>query len=299
MNKKVFAIVPLIAMQFGTTFAYMEGKDSAMMLSEKWVIAASNDYRLSDTITRKEMMKIVMNLSGKNVTDSCTNMFTDVANDWGCKYIESALTHGFIAKNTMFRPNDTITKAESMKLIAQARGLAKVQTTTDWQADWMMTGYKNSLVMAKYMDHASKATRGWIFSLGANPIKMMSDEMMMKDDMMMQKEDMMMKDEAMMKKQGAYTDYSESMLGKYEHTVLFFHAAWCPSCRTTDSNLTADDVANSGIGILKVDYDTATALKVKYGITMQHTFVEVDANGEMIKKWSGSNNLEDIMSEIQ
>lgn len=134
-----------------------------------------------------------MNLSGKSVTDSCAGMFGDVTNDWGCKYIESALSHGFIAKNATFRPNDSITKAESMKLIAQARGLTKVQTTDDWQADWMKTGLKNSLIAEMYTDHSTKATRGWIFSLGANPIKMMSDEMMDKGDTMM-------KDDAMMDK---------------------------------------------------------------------------------------------------
>lgn len=237
-----------------------------------------------------------MNLSGKSVTDSCTGMFSDVASDWGCKYIESALAHGYIAKNATFRPNDTITKAESMKLIAQARGIARVQTTSDWQADWMMTGYKNSLVDAKYMDHNTKATRGWIFSLGANPIQMMSDDMMMKDDMM---KDEMMDDSMMMKKEGAYIDYSEDMLGKYEHTVLFFHASWCPSCRATDTNLEADDVAGSGIGILKVNYDDSTELKKKYGVTYQHTFVSVDTEGNMIKKWSGSNDLEDIMEQLK
>jgi S-layer homology domain len=56
-------------------------------------------------------MKIVMNLSGKSVSGTCSNMFSDVANDWGCKYIESALANGFIAKNAKFRPNDSITKA--------------------------------------------------------------------------------------------------------------------------------------------------------------------------------------------
>lgn len=243
------------------------------------MISTSSDYRLSDTITRKEIMKIVINLSGKSIVEKCTGMFGDVSSDWGCKYIESALAAGYIAKNTSFRPNDTITKAESMKLIAQARGIAKVQTTTDWQADWMMTGYKNSLVGEQYTDHTSKATRGWIFSLGANPIAM-------KADTMMGKEDTMMKDDTMMKKEGAYTDYSEAILGKYAYTVLFFHAPWCPSCKATDNNLKGEDVAGSGIGILKVDYDSATELKKKYEVLSQHTFVQVDASGKMIKKWS-------------
>lgn len=103
----------------------------------------------------------------------------------------------------------------------------------------------------------------------------------------------------MMKKEGTYTDYSESMIGKYEDTVLFFHANWCPSCRTADTNLKADDVAGSGIAILKVDYDNSTELKKKYGVTTQHTFVSVDVEGNLIKKWSGSNDLGDIIEKIK
>jgi hypothetical protein len=31
---------------------------------------------------------------------------------------------------------------------------------------------------------------------------------------------------------------------------------------------------------------------------MKHTFVQVDSNGEMIKKWSGSLKVEDIREQI-
>ena len=39
--------------------------------------------------------------------------------------------------------------------------------------------------------------------------------------------------------------------------------------------------------IFKIDYDAETALKTKYLVTRQHTFVWVDAKGAVIKKWSG------------
>jgi len=44
----------------------------------------------------------------------------------------------------------------------------------------------------------------------------------------------------------------------------------------------------AGVTIVKVDYDTATDLKRRYGVTMQHTFVQVDGSGEAVKKWSGT-----------
>jgi thiol-disulfide isomerase/thioredoxin len=154
----------------------------------------------------------------------------------------------------------------------------------------MMTGVKNSL-SEKYTNHNTFATRGWIFGLGANEIKMMSDTMM--------KDDTMEKEDTMMKKEGVYTDYDASLLGTHATTVLFFHAAWCPSCRTADAGIKAADITGTDIAVLKVDYDTSDDLKKKYEVTYQHAFVQVDAKGELIKKWSGSNDLEDILSEVQ
>ena len=39
-------------------------------------------------------------------------------------------------------------------------------------------------------------------------------------------------------------------------------------------------------------------LKKKYEVTYQHTFVQVDAQGNMIKKWSGGA-LADIIDETK
>lgn len=46
--------------------------------------------------------------------------------------------------------------------------------------------------------------------------------------------------------------------------------------------------------LMKTDYDTYTELKKKYGVTYQHTFVQVDENGNELTKWNGGgvNELE-------
>jgi len=33
-----------------------------------------------------------------------------------------------------------------------------------------------------------------------------------------------------------YEEYNEGSLGEAENTVLFFHAGWCPSCVTAETN---------------------------------------------------------------
>ena len=77
--------------------------------------------------------------------------------------------------------------------------------------------------------------------------------------------------------------------------VLFFHAGWCPTCREADENLNADPAAiPAGLTIVKVDYDDSDELKQKYGVTTQHTFVQVDADGNELGKWTGSVTAADI-----
>lgn len=120
------------------------------------------------------------------------------------------------------------------------------------------------------------------------------DEAMKGEESMMEKDEagvMMKKDEsAMMQKAGTYATYSANTLAMAQKgkTVLFFHAGWCPTCRTADADITAGAATIPvGVTILKTDYDKEAALKQKYGVTSQHTFVEIDANGTMIQKWSG------------
>ena len=92
---------------------------------------------------------------------------------------------------------------------------------------------------------------------------------------------------------GAYislADYKSAM-ADYADTavVLFFHASWCPDCKATDTSLTADGVPD-GLTVVKVDYDTETDLKKKYGITQQHTFVQIDGAAMSVKKWTGTKD---------
>jgi thiol-disulfide isomerase/thioredoxin len=81
--------------------------------------------------------------------------------------------------------------------------------------------------------------------------------------------------------------------------LLFFHASWCPTCRAADANIKANLLSiPPGLTIHQVDYDTSTDLKKKYGVTYQHTFVQVDEKGEMIAKWS-SGDLDTIIQKIK
>jgi thioredoxin 1 len=80
--------------------------------------------------------------------------------------------------------------------------------------------------------------------------------------------------------------------------VLFFAADWCPTCQTTKKNLEADPAAiPAGLAIVRVDYDNSDELKQKYGVTTQHTFVQVDADGNEVAKWTGSLTADEIAKQ--
>jgi thioredoxin 1 len=101
---------------------------------------------------------------------------------------------------------------------------------------------------------------------------------------------------------GTYELYAPEKLAFAESgvVVLHFHADWCPICRTLEEEILANPAGiPSGVHILKVEYDTATALKQKYGVTYQHTFVQVDAEGEQIAKWGDSMTLAQVIEKIQ
>lgn len=102
---------------------------------------------------------------------------------------------------------------------------------------------------------------------------------------------------------GQYIDYSETAVAEATAdggtAVLFFHANWCPTCRSADSNISsrADEIPEN-VTIIKTDYDSNRALRNQYGITGQHTFVQVDAQGNEITKWVGGG-LDEIITRTQ
>ena len=88
---------------------------------------------------------------------------------------------------------------------------------------------------------------------------------------------------------GSYEEYAEDKaLGNNKQTILFFHASWCPTCKVAQADiLDNQDTIPENLIIFKADYDKESELKRKYGVTIQHTFVEIDDQGERVQKWSG------------
>lgn len=76
-------------------------------------------------------------------------------------------------------------------------------------------------------------------------------------------------------------------LAEEKPTVLFFKANWCPSCSSAAKDFDENIEMLKEIYLIVVNYDHSEDLKVKYGVTYQHTFVQISPQGNALVKWNG------------
>ena len=104
---------------------------------------------MQESISRKEFMKIILQLSNATLSTRCEGLFSDVKNDWSCKYIETALQQKYISANDTFRPEEDVSISEALKLIFQVRNIEKRYNTGFWQQDLLSTAYYIGLTETK------------------------------------------------------------------------------------------------------------------------------------------------------
>lgn len=97
-----------------------------------------------------------------------------------------------------------------------------------------------------------------------------------------------------------YLPYDAGKLTNGKTSVLFFKTNWCSTCTGLYQDI-QENLASipDDIQILEVDYDTNYSLKNYYNIRVQHTLVQVDADGKAVKTWYGSPTLENLLSQVQ
>lgn len=101
---------------------------------------------------------------------------------------------------------------------------------------------------------------------------------------------------------GAYLPYSADAVAtsNADRILLFFHATWCPSCKALDADIVKNaGTIPDGVAIYKVDYDTSTELKRKYGVTTQHSIIEINKSGEAQSSISHPLTLNAVISTLQ
>ncbi len=134
-----------------------------------------------------------------------------------------------------------------------------------------------------------------------------SEQMPPAEDESMQKDQ---QDGVMMEKEVAdsrYMPYSESAFSASsdKRRVLFFYASWCPTCRPADAEF-SEKVSQipEDVQLIRVNYndpdtdEDEKALAEKYGITYQHTYVQIDSLGKQVAKWNGGA-LNELLANIK
>ena len=104
-----------------------------------------------------------------------------------------------------------------------------------------------------------------------------------------------------------YIEFSKDALEKSttNRRVLFFYASWCPTCRPADANF-KENISKipEDITLIRVNYNDPETdqeekdLAKKYGITYQHTYVQIDGAGKEVTKWNGGQ-INELLSIIK
>ena len=104
-----------------------------------------------------------------------------------------------------------------------------------------------------------------------------------------------------------YIEYTPGILVQTgeRKQVLFFYANWCPTCVPADENFRANvNRIPEDVVLIRVNYkdtdtdEQETGLAQHYGITYQHTFVQLDKEGNVVKKWNGGQ-IDELLASIQ
>jgi thioredoxin 1 len=91
-------------------------------------------------------------------------------------------------------------------------------------------------------------------------------------------------------------DAAQALAAKHP-TVLFFSADWCPYCQADLRDINANGDRLGDVAIVVADYDKAAELKAKYRVTVQNTYVQIDANGKQKAIWMGGG-VDGVLSHI-
>jgi thiol-disulfide isomerase/thioredoxin len=98
-----------------------------------------------------------------------------------------------------------------------------------------------------------------------------------------------------------YLPYTQAVYDSAQgkRIVFYFYATWCPSCQVANTEFMASpEKIPEDVLVLRINYNDPDTdqleknLATKYGITYQHTFVQVDSQGRELVKWNGGGITE-------
>lgn len=174
----VSAVSSTLTVSAASNFApYADALATAGIISKQTTEAG---YNLGNNVTRAEMAKIAVNIKKATVTECTGKVFSDVTSKLGdlCGYVEAAANAGLVNKTaTKFRPMDLVTRAEMLKMLLSAQGIAPTTEDMgfkDLPKDATLSGYINAAAKAGIINKGTSfnpnntASRGESFKVASN-----------------------------------------------------------------------------------------------------------------------------------
>lgn len=173
----------------GTLFAFYSDEqmiDAANSLAEKKFINDRSEnpslYAIDKTILRQEIAAIARSVGWLAKSTYCNNIFQDVTentpNNWACFSIEPLVEKNLISANEYFRPEDEITKAETLWMLIKAIGFDYTynpSSSKNWQEQIVEFAVKK-WVIDDFKDYDTKASRWWVFIVADATMKKDEEE---------------------------------------------------------------------------------------------------------------------------
>lgn len=93
-------------------------ENAIIELLKKNIISKDSKFRPDDKISRAEVLALILRSNGTQLS-TYKDSFEDVlTGDWFAQYVQTALDEGIVSPDKKFRPNDSITREETAKIIA-------------------------------------------------------------------------------------------------------------------------------------------------------------------------------------
>lgn len=167
----------LVANAASTFTPYADALATAGIIAKQSTEAG---YNLGNNVTRAEMAKVAVNIKGATTAECTGKVFSDVTSALGdlCGYVEAAAEANLVNKiASKFRPMDLVTRAEMLKMLLSAKGIAAItedQGFQDLGTDASLNGFINAAAKAGIINKGllfnpnNTATRGEAFKVAAN-----------------------------------------------------------------------------------------------------------------------------------
>ena len=185
--KKILTWLVIGLIFYSSSYAYTINQlKSANSLAKKWIInnhlMNPSAYNLDSNVLRQEIAAISRWVAWIPKATKCNNIFKDLTdkkpNSWACINIEPLRQNDIIANNEYFRPEDPITKTETLWMLIKSIWFNysyNPNNPKNWQ-EQIVDFAVEKWIVDKFTDYNTYATRAWVFEVADYSINLKENQ---------------------------------------------------------------------------------------------------------------------------